>query len=178
MYFIPGFLISLLTFPGVIVHELAHQICCRLMDVPVYKVKYFQLKNPCGYVLHEKTENPWKTLLISVGPFLVNTILGVVIMLPISIKIFELNRTDPSTIILGWLGLSVLVNSFPSKGDADVLVDGVLKNKEVSILIRIIIAPIIGLIYLGAIGQVVWLDFIYAVGVSVLEGKVIIHALD
>ena len=42
MFVIPGFIISLVTFPGVIVHELAHQIFCMLMKVPVYDVKYFQ----------------------------------------------------------------------------------------------------------------------------------------
>lgn len=177
MYVIPGFVISLLTFPGVIIHELAHQICCRLMNVPVYKVKYFQPKNPCGYVLSEQTENPWKTLLISVGPFLVNNILGIIIMLPISIKIFQLHYRDPLSIFLFWLGLSILVNAFPSKGDAKVLVENLLKNREVSVLVKIITAPIVGLIYLGAIGQVVWLDFIYGVGVAILEGKILIHAL-
>lgn len=29
MFFIPGQLIALVTFPGVIVHELAHQLFCR-----------------------------------------------------------------------------------------------------------------------------------------------------
>lgn len=41
MLFIPGVIISIITFPGVIVHELAHQIFCYLMKIPVYEVKYF-----------------------------------------------------------------------------------------------------------------------------------------
>lgn len=33
---IPGFLISLVTFPGVMVHELAHLVFCKLTNTPVY----------------------------------------------------------------------------------------------------------------------------------------------
>ena len=44
MMIIPGFIISILTFPGVIVHELAHQICCYICGIKVYEVKYFQFK--------------------------------------------------------------------------------------------------------------------------------------
>jgi hypothetical protein len=40
---IPGFIISLLTFPGVIVHEWAHKIACNLFDVAVFRVVYFKL---------------------------------------------------------------------------------------------------------------------------------------
>ena len=31
---IPGVLISLITFPGVVIHELAHQIFCMLCSGP------------------------------------------------------------------------------------------------------------------------------------------------
>ena len=62
MFIVPGLIISILTFPGVIVHELAHQICCKICGVAVYQVKYFQFQNPCGYVIHENVTNPWKNL--------------------------------------------------------------------------------------------------------------------
>jgi hypothetical protein len=41
MFFIPGPLIALATFPGVIVHELAHQLFCRWFRIPVLNVCYF-----------------------------------------------------------------------------------------------------------------------------------------
>lgn len=50
---IPGFLISILTFPGVIVHEIAHQLFCRICGVAVLDVCYFKAGNPAGYVVHE-----------------------------------------------------------------------------------------------------------------------------
>ena len=48
------------------------------------------------------------------------------------------------------------------------LVNNILKNNNVSILVKILVAPVIGLIYIGAIGSVVWLDLIYAVAIAVL----------
>lgn len=179
MIFIPGFVISAVTFPGVAVHELAHQICCRICRIPVYEVKYFQLKNPCGYVMHEATSNPWKNLLTCLGPFLVNTVLGMIITFPAYFCLWGggrilyrfMDRDAAMTavyLVLYWLGLSILMHAFPSTGDANALIQNVMNNKEVNIFAKIITAPFIGLIYIGAIGSVIWLDLIYGVGMSML----------
>src|ERR1700746_614260 len=76
MFIIPGLLISLVTFPGIVVHELAHQLFCRWNRVAILKTCYFQLKNPAGYVVHEIPKHAHTSLLIGLGPFFVNTIMG------------------------------------------------------------------------------------------------------
>lgn len=160
---VPGILISIVTFPGVMVHELAHQIFCRLMRVPVYDVVYFQPKNPCGYVSHEPAVNPWKVFLISVGPFLVNTLLGVLVVFPAAIELMEFKYyNNILNLLLGWIGFSILMHAFPSTGDAKVMIQCIWKNSDVSVLAKIVLAPVIGLIYVGALGSMFWLDFIYA----------------
>lgn len=176
MLFIPGVIISIITFPGVIVHELAHQIFCYLMKIPVYEVKYFQFKNPSGYVIHERTDKPLKSFLISVGPFLINTILGIIIMSSVSIELLGFEDLDNIlSLFLGWIGISILMHAFPSVADGKGLVDSILKNKEVNILIKIITAPVIGLIYLGALGSAIWLDLIYAIGVSMVLPGILVN---
>lgn len=178
---VPGILISIATFPGVAVHELAHQVFCRIGRIPVYEVKYFQIKNPCGYVLHESTSNPWKNLMTGLGPFFVNTILGILITLPAYANVFGYGPSEDTlgilvklcSYVLYWLGVSILMHAFPSTGDAAALVESVLKNKEVNILAKIVTAPFIGLIYLGAFGSMFWLDLAYGVGVSMLMPKLI-----
>lgn len=176
---IPGILISILTFPGVAVHELAHQIFCRICRIPVYEVKYFQVKNPCGYVLHEPTANPWKNLLTGLGPFFVNTLLGILITLPAYVNVFGYGTGDwgPSvkicSYLLYWLGVSILMHAFPSTGDAKSLVASVLKNQEVNFFAKAVTAPFIGLIYLGALGSMFWLDLAYGIGVSMLLPRLI-----
>lgn len=178
MFIIPGQIISAVTFIGVIVHELAHQLFCRLLGIPVFEVKYFQLDNPSGYVLHEKTDKPLANFIVSVGPFLVNTVLGSVILLPAAVEIILFkNYKNILSLVLAWLGISILMHSFPSTGDAAAMTESILKNKNVNIFVKIIVAPVIGLIYLGSIGSFFWLDLIYALGVGLLLPRLIVMLL-
>ncbi len=175
---IPGILISIITFPGVIVHELAHQLFCYLCGLKVYEVKYFQFKNPNGYVIHESSDQPGKVFLTSMGPFIVNTIIGILIILPASIQVIAFEEySNVFNLVLAWLGFSVLMHAFPSTGDAKVMVERILKNPEVGVLAKILAAPFIGLVYVGAIGSIFWLDAIYAAAVALLIPNLIIRLL-
>ena len=178
---IPGILIAIVTFPGVIIHELAHQIFCYLRRVPVYQVKYFQPRNPCGYVVHAPSESPGTNFIISIGPFIVNTILGALILLPASIEMSEFGLLNDGLgflpglrlVFIYWLGISIAMHAFPSTGDAKNLVSSILKNKDVHILIKILVAPVVGLIYLGAFGSIIWLDLGYGILIATLLPKLI-----
>jgi hypothetical protein len=149
-------------------------------------VKYFQIQDPCGYVLHESSSSPLTNFVISIGPFIVNTLFGALILFPASIEMSEFGIFDwirqlefsPTEILrflpmllAYWLGVSIIMHAFPSTGDAQALVSSVLKNKEVSLLAKILVAPVIGLIYLGAVGSVFWLDLGYALLVAFLLPK-------
>jgi len=50
MIIIPGWLIALVTFPGVILHEYVHKRVAMAVGLQVYKVVYFRIGNPAGYV--------------------------------------------------------------------------------------------------------------------------------
>lgn len=172
MFFILGIIIQYVTFPGVIVHELAHQLFCRWCKVPVFKVVYFQKGtprfqkgDPIGYVVHEKAETPMQNILISIGPFIVNTLLGALIAMPAAMPVFELNSAGPLDYLLIYLGVSIAMHAFPSRGDAK----NVLKTVEdpnTPRWVRIIGYPIVGLIYAGSIGSMFWLDLVYGIAVA------------
>lgn len=173
---IPGIVISIITFPGVIIHELAHQIFCYICGLKVYEVKYFQVKNPSGYVIHEGTDHPGKVFFTSMGPFFFNTLIGLLIMLPASIEIVAFkDYHNILNLILGWLGFSILMHAFPSTGDAGVMMDRILKNNEVGIIPKILSAPFILLVYIGALGSVFWLDVIYAAAVAMLIPNLLVN---
>ena len=174
--FIPGFLIALVTFPGVIVHELAHQLFCRLLKVPVFEVVYFQVKNPAGYVLHEAPLNKWHSLLISIGPFFVNTLLGALIALPAALPFYEYNNAGPIDYVLIYLGVSIAMHAFPSTGDAQAIWQ-TLKEEDTPLLAKIVAYPIVALIYLGAIGSFFWLDFFYGITVALGFPHLLINLL-
>jgi hypothetical protein len=164
--FIPAILITFITFPGVIVHELAHQLFCRWFKVPVFEVCYFRFGNPAGYVIHEKARTTTQAVLISTGPFFLNTILGFLIALPAALQ-FKLGAMNPLDYILLYLGVSIAMHAFPSIGDAESLKASVTNDENTSRLSKIFVLPIVGFIYLGAMGSFFWLDFLYASGVAV-----------
>jgi len=39
--------------------------------------------NPAGYVLHEIPQRKWQTIMISIGPFIFNTLIGALVALPL-----------------------------------------------------------------------------------------------
>jgi hypothetical protein len=174
MMIIPGFLITLVTFPGVIVHEFAHQLMCWLLRIPVMKVCYFQvgIRGPAGYVIHAMPKSGWQSLLIGFGPFLVNTLLGMIVTLGVALHLM-LGTINAWDIFVGWLGISIAMHSFPSTGDAKSIWKSVTGPKN-SALEKIVAMPLIGLIVLGAAGSVFWLDLAYGVAMTLFVPEWII----
>ncbi|NVN99062.1 MAG: DUF3267 domain-containing protein [Geobacteraceae bacterium] len=153
---IPGVIISLLTFPGIIVHEFAHKFFCQITGTAVHEVCYFRIGNPAGYVIHEEPETVWKHILIGVGPLIVNSGFG--LGLGLAAYMFKGQATVNG--ILLWLGVSIGAHSFPSTGDAK-SIWGAIWEKGAPFMTRIVGTPMVGCIYLGAVGSVFWLDIIY-----------------
>lgn len=162
-----GQVITLLTFPGVIVHELAHVLFCLWTGTRVTKVRLFRLGNPAGYVIHEHPSSGWKTILIGVGPFLVNTVLGFLVAL--SAFLLRANGYMEAIAlfaVLIWLAVSVAMHSFPSTGDAKGIW-GTVSDRSCPIVAKVVAVPIVGFIYLGALGSMFWLDLVYALAVTI-----------
>jgi len=166
MFFVPGILISILTFPGVIVHELAHQLFCRWFKVPVFNVVYFRVGNPTGYVLHEIVSNKWQSMMISIGPFFINTLIGALIAFPAALPVFKFDNANIFDYLLIYLGVSIAMHAFPSTGDANSIWKD-LKESETSIWVKILGYPVVGLIYLGSLGRFFWLDLVYGIAIAV-----------
>lgn len=164
--FIPGIVVSIVTFPGVIVHELAHQLFCRWFKVPVFEVCYFRTENPVGYVIHEQASKPYQTILISIGPFIINTLIAFLVAFPAALQ-FKFDDANFLDYVLIYLGISIGGHAFPSTGDAESLWKQVMNSGETSLITKIVVAPIVGFIYLGALGSFFWLDMFYGFAVSV-----------
>ena len=159
---IPGFIISLITFPGVIVHEFAHKWFCRLTGTEVVEVCYFRFGNPAGYVIHASPSTVWKQIFIGIGPAVINTVMGFLIGL-FAIRNVQLEAVGA---VLTWLGVSIAMHAFPSTGDAKSIWRAVWQ-KESPIGAKLVAGPLVAIIFLGAIGSVFWLDLIYGAAVAV-----------
>jgi len=177
---IPGFVISWITFPGVIVHELAHALFCRLFGIGIYEIKYFQLttsfRAPTGYVVHEPAKHAWQNVVVAIGPLVVNTILGAIIAAPAAIPALHFESVDVVNGFLLWLGVSIAMHSFPSTGDA-ALIWRTISSKGTPLWTKVIGMPLIGLIYVGALGSMLWLDLLYGLAVAGLLPNLLIKWL-
>ena len=152
--FIPGELVSLITFPGVILHELSHKIACDLLEIPVYRVCYFSLsKEASGYVVHQKITRASHAFLVGIAPLIVNSVMSIILLLPFVLS-FQLGTTfiydttlDPYII---WMGLSIAFHAFPSEKDikeAFDLAQGLFANillTFIQVMIVLFDIPVIG----------------------------------
>ncbi|NIG52565.1 metalloprotease family protein [Chitinophaga sp. Cy-1792] len=177
MYFLRGIIISIVTFPGVVIHELAHQLFCRLFGVAVYKVTYFQLANPIGFVHHEIPKKSIHSLFISIGPFFLNSILGMVIAFPAVIPVAHIGHLTFTDYFLLYLGISISMHAFPSIGDANNIWAIVRHGPNTPMWLKVLSFPIVCIIYVGALGSIVWLDLLYGAAVSIWLPMAILSAM-
>lgn len=164
---IPGWLISILTFPGVIAHEFAHRFFADWAKVPVYKACYFRVGNPAGYVIHGPVKGLKNSLLISIGPLIINTILCALLTFSAIFPIFILEAAEYNGvfILLAWVGFSIGMHAFPSNEDMENLVAEVKNAKQGGFLL-FAAKFFAGVLRLANALRFIWFDAIYAVLVS------------
>ena len=162
---IPGFVILLLTFPGVIVHEWAHKIACQWFGVRVLKVSYFRF-NPslvggeAGFVIHERPPSYIASLCISAAPLFVNTIVALLVVLVARQFHPAIGPEIPLEMALVWLGFSIAAHAFPSNQDmSNVTEQATYEHYLIGALSKFLYITMYALNALKAF----WLDFIYAV---------------
>jgi hypothetical protein len=162
--FITGYITAILTFPGIVVRQIVTQLLCRYFEIPVFKVIYFQPWPPFGAVQHEPPGSPLTGMILILGPCMVNVFLGFLIGFP---AVFGFLTFDDTIIVscrdlfLIWLGISIAVHSFPTFENAKAVKNCTMADRNPSWL-QAIGAPLAGLMYLGAIGSIIWLDVIFA----------------
>lgn len=177
MFFIPGSIIAAFTFPGVVIHELAHYLFCRYFKVPVYQVCYFRFGNPAGYVIHQEPDNWLHNVLIAAGPFFLNSVLGAIISFPSALSVYEFDGHSPvADSVLVWLGVSIAMHAIPSTVDAKSMWQSV-SGGGAPWLAKIVVAPVVGLIYVLSYGSIVWLNLIYGISVISALPKILVAAL-
>lgn len=166
MFLIPGFIISILTFPGVIVHETAHMLFCKLRGVPVLDVCFFRIGNPSGYVAHGEIDDFNTAFLISVGPFIVNSLLCMFICFPAFIPLKVFGVSEPLSYLLLWLGVSIGMHAFPSIGDGYSLLQHAKKAASSFNLLAILSFPLVVLIYAVNVLSFFWVDYLYGLAIG------------
>ncbi|MXV64614.1 DUF3267 domain-containing protein [Natronorubrum sp. JWXQ-INN-674] len=176
--------VQLLALPGVAVHEYAHKRACDLVGVPVLEVVYFRFGTPAGYVRHAQPDRYRESFVISVAPFLVNTVVSLAAFLGLAalaatggadvLSVSELpgameapSREEIALALgLGWLGLSVGMQAFPSTGDANTLWRRSRAEWRRSPVVLLGI-PVVFVIYVANLLSWLWADVLYALALGV-----------
>lgn len=163
--FIPGVLISLVTFPGVIMHEISHRFMCDLFHVPVYEIGYFNIfSKTAGHVQHGHVEKLKHNLMISLAPLFFNSILCMLLTLPFNsmliIPVWTKSYFTPLYLILWWIGISMGANAFPSNQDVNNVIMAAEDNTYFSLRLLSYIIRLLNLL------STFWMSFIYALGIS------------
>ena len=161
MIIIPGFLIALVTFPGVIVHEAAHMFFCKLRHVAVFDMCFFRIGNPSGYIVHEEIDNFTTAFLVSVGPLIVNSLLCIVICFPAFMPVRMFHIDHMLSYALLWLGVSIGMHAFPSNHDAMCLFHHAKKAAAALNPLALLSFPLVVLIMAANALSVVWADYFY-----------------
>jgi hypothetical protein len=174
---IPGWLISIATFPGVIVHEAGHLLMCKLARVAVFDVCFFRVGNPAGYVIHEQSDDFRKVFLISMGPFFANTVLCVVFCSAAFVPVWELEVSDPLAYFFYWLGLSIGMHAFPSTTDLKHIWKLAPAETKKGSVLAMVSFPVVGLLYVLNFARVVWADLGYGIAIGILGPLAVFKAL-
>lgn len=161
---IPGQLISLVTFPGVVLHEISHRFFCDIYNIPVYEICYFKLLSlRAGHVIHGGAQDLESGLLISFGPLIINSLVCMLLLIPYGYATYlQTSFIIPNTIgqaLLLWLGYSIGLNAIPS--DQDVKGLGKLAKSELSQEIIFLLQGIISIFNLPFIGFWLQIGYVY-----------------
>ncbi|MBI2955077.1 MAG: DUF3267 domain-containing protein [Chloroflexi bacterium] len=172
-------MLGLLVLPGVVFHELGHYLFCRLVGVRVHEVVYFRFGNPAGYVVHTTPRHFRDHFAIVVGPFVVNSLAGFLLFIsvvgkwtrPYATAGIEWQWIVVWTIAL-WLGVSLSLQAFPSKGDARSLWQAASRHVRRGNILALVGYPVVGLIYLANVLRRLWLDWLYAAALITVSALV------
>jgi len=139
---------------------------CKLRGVAVLDVRFFRIGNPAGYVIHEPPNNFTTAFLISLGPFIVNSLLCMLICFPAFMPVRVFGVTHPLSYFLLWLGISIGMHAFPSIGDGQTLLAQARKEVSSFNLLAILSYPLVWAIYVANVLRFFWLDYLYGVGIG------------
>lgn len=152
-----AFFYSLLTAPGVVLHELGHLVFCFLADVKVFKVRFFKFGTVAGYVEHAEPSGFFQSLLISFGPLTLNSLVSLILFSLVTPPYFTVWN-----LLELWVGLVSALHSIPSTGDAKTLFS-ITNQKLLRNPLVVLGYPFVGLIFFLNFLKRFHLHFVYAV---------------
>lgn len=156
---------SLLTAPGVMIHEFGHVVFCWLARVKIYKIKLFQFGSTAGYVTHDEPNNFYQAVFISFGPLIVNSLLTMFLFAKVMPPYYNWQ-----SLVMLWLGIAIGLHAIPSTGDAKSLL-GTANRRVWRNPLILLGYPFVLILYILNLLKRIHFDFVY-VGVLFWLGRI------
>lgn len=124
--YIPAEMVALITFPGVILHEVSHRFFCDIFNIPVCYIDYFSPQKTAGQVIHAPIKSGHQALLVSIAPLIINSLACIILTLPAGIMFYfgtDFLVEEQSVFwsflygVLRWIGYTIGFNAIPSTQD-------------------------------------------------------------
>lgn len=154
-----GILIRFMTFPGLVVDTFVLKTFCKMFEIEIISVNYFDILGKNDGVEYNVPQNYAKIIGLTVIPFLSMTAIAMLIYT----LAFQIGRGNILILIITWIGLSVATHSFPSTKMGGILWKSSVNEIKKRNLFAIIGFPIVILIYIIKILHIFWFDIIYAI---------------
>ncbi len=161
-------LFYLLTFPGVIMHELAHKLMCLWCKVKVYRVSYFNFGNPAGSVEHAEPEKLWHAFFIAIGPIILNSLIAIIC----SKVAFSGLVNEKTFYFFIWLSYAIGTHAFPSDPDFGNVLEKNRERMKAHSLFAYLAYPIVWSITTLNQHRFLWVNLLYGAILLVLGGVI------
>lgn len=159
MSFILGYLVRIVTLPGLVVDAFVNKMVCQIMEIEVSKVNYIAIDPKELPVVHAIPDRYYKVFGLSVLPFFIITTVSILIFY----LGFWLVNESPAFIIPLYLGISIGAHAFPNTTMGSLLWKSSITEIKSKNYLAIIGIPVVIFIYIARILHIFWLDVLYGI---------------
>jgi len=127
--------------------------------------------------MHENSENFTAQFFVSIGPFIINTVLCLVFCAAAFLPVREFKVVDALAYFFYWLGISIGMHAFPSTVDLSHLWKAAPALAKKGNLLAILSLPLCAILVVLNYGRVICADLGYGLLVGMLGPSAIFRAL-
>lgn len=150
-------IVKYMTVVGTFLQAFFEHLTCRVYEILIEDGRYLRPNEMCGHIEHEIIRKRSTAFGMCFFPFLFNLLIGLVLVSVGSVNVFYLGEFFTSggvphfaNFLFLWVGISALTNLFPQMEDALTLKEQIYGKGKSNLFVKIIAAPIFGVLYAGA----------------------------
>lgn len=150
-------IVKYITVIGTFLQAFFEHLTCRVYEVLIEDGRYLRTNEMCGHIEHEILRKRSVSFAICFFPFLFNLLFGLITVSVGAVNIYYLGEFFTSggmvhlaNFLFLWMGISCLTNLFPQWEDALTLKEEIYGKGKSNLFIKMIAAPIFGILYGGA----------------------------